>query len=253
MADETGELASLRRNWERFGEDDPLWAVLTDPGKRGGRWDPDAFYATGEQEITALLADLAAHELPRARGVALDFGCGAGRLTRALASRFERVVSVDISSAMIATAKKLVPAANVTWMHETSGALPQVADATVDLVYSNITLQHIPPPHALPYVAEFMRVLKPGGVAVFHVPTSYDWSPRGMVHRALPRFAANILRRILFRSQAVMEMHPLPEADIRRVAGAAGGVFRAVEPSDTSGPAFVGRRYVIEKRRGKAG
>lgn len=43
---------------------------------------------------------------PRERGVALDFGCGVGRLTRALAAFFDRATGVDISSSMIEEAKK---------------------------------------------------------------------------------------------------------------------------------------------------
>ena len=39
----------LKRNWEAFGRDDPLWAVLTEPSRKGGGWDPDEFFATGER------------------------------------------------------------------------------------------------------------------------------------------------------------------------------------------------------------
>ena len=41
------------------------------------------------------------------RGRALDFGCGAGRLTRALAARFESVVGVDVADAMLDKARAL--------------------------------------------------------------------------------------------------------------------------------------------------
>ena len=50
---------------------------------------------------------LAARGLPRARALALDFGCGAGRLSRALAAHFEHVVGVDVSASMIETARAL--------------------------------------------------------------------------------------------------------------------------------------------------
>ena len=37
-----------RQDWEHLAETDPLWAVLTHPGRKGGRWDVDEFFATGE-------------------------------------------------------------------------------------------------------------------------------------------------------------------------------------------------------------
>ena len=40
-----------RQDWEHLAEIDPLWAVLTVPGRKGGRWDVDEFFATGEAEI----------------------------------------------------------------------------------------------------------------------------------------------------------------------------------------------------------
>ena len=66
-----------------------------------------AFFATGEAEIAHVLA-VADGLRPVARtGRALDFGCGVGRLTRALGTRFERAVGVDISEAMVAQARRL--------------------------------------------------------------------------------------------------------------------------------------------------
>ena len=47
VTSETADLDEIRRNWEAFGRDDPLWAILTVPAMRGGLWDPAAFMATG--------------------------------------------------------------------------------------------------------------------------------------------------------------------------------------------------------------
>src|SRR5690348_4335708 len=101
------ELERLRRVWETLGRDDPLWAVLSQADKRGRRWDLDEFLATGNLEVGAQLAALSNRGYPRGRGLALDFGCGAGRLTRALAAHFERVVGIDVSSSMVDTAHRL--------------------------------------------------------------------------------------------------------------------------------------------------
>jgi hypothetical protein len=42
-----------------------------------------------------------------------------------------------------------------------------------DFIYSDIALQHIPPDQSRAYIAEFMRVLKPGGLAVFQLTAEH--------------------------------------------------------------------------------
>src|SRR5690606_32423745 len=71
---ESRQLEHLRRVWQTLGRDDPMWAVLSHADKRGGRWDPEEFLATGEVEVDVQLAALAAAGWPRERGLALDFG-----------------------------------------------------------------------------------------------------------------------------------------------------------------------------------
>jgi len=33
-----------KTNWEKLGADDPLWAILTDPEKKGGEMEPRSFF-----------------------------------------------------------------------------------------------------------------------------------------------------------------------------------------------------------------
>ena len=51
-------LRTVRSFWDDLAERDPLWAILSDPAKRGGRWDLRSFFATGEREISVLLHQL---------------------------------------------------------------------------------------------------------------------------------------------------------------------------------------------------
>src|SRR6266566_1796675 len=99
-------LPKLQRNWDLLGRTDPLWAILFDPTKRGNRWRPEEFFATGRQEVARLLADLDRVGVPVRPGRALDFGCGAGRLTQALAEPFEEVDGVDIAPSLLALAER---------------------------------------------------------------------------------------------------------------------------------------------------
>ena len=163
-----------KRNWERLAQADPLWAVCTDPDKRHGRWDAGAFFATGEREVEAVFSYLDGRGLrPGDYDRGLDFGCGVGRLTRALSRRLAHVVGVDVSETMIRKARELSPhlEGRVEWVVNGDADLGRFPDGSFSFVYSSIVLQHIPWPQSLAYVGEMMRVLKPGGLLVFQVPT----------------------------------------------------------------------------------
>src|SRR3954451_21033973 len=99
------ELQELQKNWNQFGEQDPLWAILTTPGKRHGRWDPAEFFRTGEIEIDDVIVYIDRLGLKFARRAALDFGCGVGRLTQALCRHFDLAVGVDIAPSMVDKAR----------------------------------------------------------------------------------------------------------------------------------------------------
>src|SRR6187431_386200 len=93
--------------WDQHAASDPLWTVLAFPDKSGGRWTLGDFMKTGEREIALLYHRFATLGLALPEKRALDFGCGVGRLTQALARRNQRVVGADISQGMIALAQRL--------------------------------------------------------------------------------------------------------------------------------------------------
>src|SRR5437588_118672 len=100
-------LHESRDYWDRHARRDPLWAILSDTAKKDGKWDVARFFQTGVSEIASLLYELDAQGIFPSRGAALDFGCGVGRLTQALAPHFDRVVGVDVSSCMQELATRL--------------------------------------------------------------------------------------------------------------------------------------------------
>jgi SAM-dependent methyltransferase len=225
--------------WTRLGDEDPMWAVLTDHG-RGGTWRPEEFLATGEREIAGVLARLDELGVRPGLGRALDFGCGAGRLVHGLLrAGATEVVGLDVSPPMLRTARELVPSPACRFEAVTGARLP-VPDASVDLVYSCRVLQHVPPDLAAGYVAEFHRVVRPGGVVVFQVPTR----PRGaagLALRALPTAAATWLRR-------GMEMHGTSPSRVRSIVEAAGGEILAEDGDESAGPRWGSVRYVSRPR-----
>jgi SAM-dependent methyltransferase len=168
----TDVLDDSRKFWDAHAERDPLWAVLSDAGKQERQWDVRRFFQTGVNEVALIFYQLDSHGIDVTHGWALDFGCGVGRVTQALAPRFEQVVGVDVSSRMVQTATSLnrFPGrASYTWNH--APHLRRFSDDTFDFIYTNLVLQHVVPDVTLAYLREFLRILRPGGVLVFQLPS----------------------------------------------------------------------------------
>jgi hypothetical protein len=50
--------------WDLHAKRDPLWAILSDPSKRGRRWDLRSFMETGHREVSLLMYQLQALHIP---------------------------------------------------------------------------------------------------------------------------------------------------------------------------------------------
>ena len=169
------ELADVRDVWEGQARSDPLWAILSEPDKRGGRWDLDAFFAEGTAEISRVMERVLAVAPDLPCGLAVDFGCGVGRLSQPLATYFDRVVGVDISPTMIELAGRFDrTGGRVGYVENNAHDLRFLDDAVADLVYSNIVLQHVGADLARAYLAEFFRITRPGGFLVFQMPSHFS-------------------------------------------------------------------------------
>ncbi|CAN5599682.1 hypothetical protein BH10ACT1_BH10ACT1_41240 [soil metagenome] len=162
------DLSTQHRVWEDWAQADPLWAILSDPAQKGGKWDLGEFFASGHREIEVALAEVAAQGLELRKGRALDFGCGVGRLTLALGAVFDRADGVDISETMVDLAREHNDLGDRVEYHvNLAPDLALFPDDSFDFVFSTIVLQHNPPDAAARYIEEFGRVLAPGGIAVF--------------------------------------------------------------------------------------
>ncbi|MEM1149442.1 MAG: class I SAM-dependent methyltransferase [Pseudomonadota bacterium] len=237
-----------REQWEQLGETDPYWAVLTNREKRGGKWERDEFFATGEKEITGLMNRLDSLGISVERQTVLDFGCGVGRLARALASRFNEVLAVDISAAMLEEARKAnSDKPNIRFIHNTLSSLEDIEDDHVDLVYSSIVLQHIPTVLQQRYLDEFVRVTKPGGMIVFQTPSAPNlrtW--QGWVYRLLGTTNLNRIRRVVLGgSSGIMEMHCLSRPAIEAQIANHGAKLVQADIDESAGVTFLGYRYYV--------
>ena len=212
-------LDKLKNAWEGLAGRDALSAILTDDSKAGGKWDVAEFMATGDAEIETVMSHLASiGHTPDFSGAALDFGCGVGRLTQALARRFASCVGVDISEQMIQQADVAQPVSALPLRRQLRLRICPSDDRSFTFLYSNIVLQHVPRALAKNYLREFVRVLAPGGVLVFGVQdhSPPPTSPRGMVRVRHVLHLRSRIRVALKRGTGDMQMHCLPEAIVRR-------------------------------------
>ena len=177
----------MRAYWDRAAEQNALWYVDTSLSFE----DPDVerFLATGESIVAEAVDD--APVRPERTAVALEIGCGLGRVCAALARRFDRVIGVDISAEMLHRARALVVDERVELVQGDGATLDGVGDASTDVVLSFTVFQHIPDDRIIgSYLREAGRVLRPGGILVFqwnNTPGAWRWRVRRAWLSALQR------------------------------------------------------------------
>jgi len=116
---------------------------------------------TRDSEDVRLLDDFIAR-LPANANV-LDAGCGAGIPISQMLSKHFGVTGVDFSEAQIELAKKHVQNANFICWDMTRLDFPE---DTFDGICSYYAIIHIPREEHQPLLANFYRMLKPGGFAL---------------------------------------------------------------------------------------
>jgi SAM-dependent methyltransferase len=140
------------------------WDALAAAGSSVYVGDP----ARGAEELAGLFGRLGAD--PRG-GRCVEVGCGPGRMTGALAERFDEVLALDVSPAMLERARNAVTAPNVTFLLVSGDQLDGLDQGIADAVICYLVLQHLPSRAVvLAYLREFARVLAPGGEAFVQLP-----------------------------------------------------------------------------------
>lgn len=242
------DLDDVKADWTRLGAEDPLWAVYVAPGTRGGRWDVDEFFALGRREVDGVFAEIERAGLTPGRRLALDFGCGVGRLSAALAGHVDEVVGVDIAESMLATARSLGRGGDrVRFVLNTVPDLSFVESGSVDVVYSSLVLQHIPKQLGLGYLAEFGRILAPGGVAAFQVASRPTFSLKGLVFRFAPWPLIAWAQGRLLGYPAPMRMTAMNRQDVEGALAGTGATVVTAADDDSYGGHWHYTRYLVTK------
>lgn len=95
--------------------------------------------------------------------IALDIGCGVGRLMKGMSPHFKYVLGYDVSPQMIKFAESSNPIN--CYAKVSNGKTPTFDGRSVDFVYSMICFQHMRGLYTvMSNLREAYRVLRPGGV-----------------------------------------------------------------------------------------
>lgn len=167
-------IEASRKHWDRLASRNTHWSIRTRECLNQDRISESYFFRTGQKEVFSVMNKLDDEELlPENRALALDFGCGIGRLSRALTRYFSRVVGLDSSPYMIEQAQSLhhERREQIEFYVNTENDLSLFESDHFSCIYSSFVLQFIPKPLSLLYLVEFLRVLKPGGRLIFQLPT----------------------------------------------------------------------------------
>jgi cyclopropane fatty-acyl-phospholipid synthase-like methyltransferase len=156
--------------WERFAREDAEYFILTESGRRDTEARRALFLDSGQRVAHRILGEV--RGLLPGHDLAIEIGCGVGRILLPMSRCFERVYGVDISPTMLARLQQNAREQGRANIH---GYLPDQAwseEQRADLIYSWIVFQHLEQIDTIrSYVERASRALKPGGIAFWQLDT----------------------------------------------------------------------------------
>jgi 2-polyprenyl-3-methyl-5-hydroxy-6-metoxy-1,4-benzoquinol methylase len=164
------QLQKMARDWDERARENARHYVAT--GKQD--WSDEEFFASGEsavrEQILNDMINICQGSDPKQMRI-IEIGCGAGRITRALASRFGEVHAVDISREMVDQARRALANSPNAFVYQNNGMdLSVLPPGPYDFAFSMIVFQHIPSREVIySYVREVHRLLRPGALFKFQV------------------------------------------------------------------------------------
>jgi SAM-dependent methyltransferase len=163
-------------SWEAMAQENPLFAVMTTEAMADA--PPADFSAEHRAELFRKGTKLFKRHIRKLLysspdsqedTLVVEYGCGVGRIIRAVAEAGWRTAGIDISPTMLEHCRTLAPQAEALYLLDGEGrtAMP---DASASVVFSFAVVQHIASLKAyLQAFEEMCRVLKPGGLLAVQV------------------------------------------------------------------------------------
>jgi SAM-dependent methyltransferase len=147
---------------------------------------PQDLEFTGERFVPGVPGEIEfehVHRYAFARGYGagkrvLDAACGEGYGTALLGATAAQVAGVDIDPVTLAHAAAQYAARPNVAFHQASATALPFADASFDLVVSFETIEHLEKADQPRMLAEFARVLAPGGLLILSAPNRVEYSEK---------------------------------------------------------------------------
>jgi len=166
---------TMRRDWDDRARKNAFHYIAS----WREEWDLASFLASGEEDYSRLVPPVLERcGIPTTGQVMVELGCGAGRMTRSFARRYDCVLALDLSSEMLQRAREIhSQTRNILWLRVGGVDLACLANDSANFSFSYLMLQHLPSEElAFSYIREMLRVLRPGGAFLFqfngsHKPT----------------------------------------------------------------------------------
>lgn len=171
-------IEKMQRDWDRRARENHRHYIVNSQTD----WSDEEFWLSGDQTIAYyVLTDMdniCQRRNPLEMRV-LDFGCGAGRVTHALAKVFGEVHGVDISREMVRIAKnELKDVSNVRIHHSNGTDLDVLPDALFDFAFAFSVFHHVPSKAAIAdCIREVGKHLRPGDLFKFEVQGAFNFEP----------------------------------------------------------------------------
>ena len=227
-------LGALREAWDRRARENARHYVATG----NPEWSDEEFFHSGELTVSHYIltdmGDICQGKDPKSMRV-LEIGCGAARVTRALAQLFGEVHAVDISGEMVERARQvLAPFPNAHAYQNNGMDLSVVPAVPFDFAFSTIVFQHIPSLEIIEnYMREVSRLLRPGALFKAEVRGGAIAPPRNPLRRLVRQVRLLLQDRSggHFSPQLWVGVSVSPQAAVR-MAGHTGLELRYQEGAD---------------------
>lgn len=163
-------LDKMRRDWDERARENARFYVNTERTD----WTDEDFFESGRrtvrEEILTDMINICQGKDPKQMKV-IEIGCGAGRVTRALAELFGEVHAVDVSGEMVSLAREALRDLPNAHVYQNNGTdLSVLPPGPYDFAFSSIVFQHIPSREIIEnYVRDVHRLLRPGALFKFQV------------------------------------------------------------------------------------
>jgi ubiquinone/menaquinone biosynthesis C-methylase UbiE len=176
-------------------------------------WRSSSYYAQAEEEGqidffwrpgSPFMRGLAAMDLSDTLELSAGHGRHALRLlaTPACSDRLRTLIVMDVNDNLIARCKERISDARASFLVTDGASFRGVPDHSLSAIYCFDSMVHFEVVTVMAYLADCARVLKPGGMALFH-HSNFDRSP-GAVWHAAPH-ARNFMSVRLFQHLAMRE------------------------------------------------